>query len=421
MIAPDILDGLDVYMVGGAVRDQLLGLPVNDRDWVVVGATPDDLESRGFKSIGLEFPVFLHPHTREEYALARTERKTGPGYKGFEFSTSSRVSLDQDLRRRDLTINAMALSPEGTLIDPFGGRQDLDDRVLRHVSAAFMEDPVRLLRVARFRTRFGFSIAAETWALMRSMVENGEVDALVPERVWMELHGALTEPKPATFFNTLRGCGALERVVPEIDALFGVPQNVHYHPEIDTGVHTMMVLDMASALSADPVVRFAALVHDLGKALTPQDEWPSHHDHEQSGLACIRDLCKRLRIPNQYRDLALLGCKVHLKLHRVDDMKPAAILGLLETIDAFRRPLRLEQVLLVGEADLRGRKGSEDRPYAQARTLRDCFQAARQVDTAAIAGGQRSGPDVAQRIRQQRCDAIRSIRKSAGSAPVPDY
>ena len=397
-------------MVGGAVRDELLGLPVNDRDWVVVGSTPDDMETRGFKSVGLEFPVFLHPHTREEYALARTERKTGPGYKGFEFSTSSRISLDQDLRRRDLTINAMARSTKGDLIDPFGGRQDLDDRVLRHVSTAFTEDPVRLLRVARFRTRFGFSIAEETWALMRSMVKDGEVDALVPERVWAELRSAMAEPKPATFFNTLRDCGALARVVPELDALFGVPQNVHYHPEIDTGVHTMMVVDLAAELSDDPVVRFAALVHDLGKALTPQDQWPSHHGHEQSGLARIRDLCSRLRIPNQYRDLGLLACEVHLKLHRVDDMKPASILNLLETIDAFRRPLRLEQILLVGEADARGRKGLENRPYPQARILKECFHAAQDVDTAAIAEEQNSGPDIAERIRQQRCEAIRSVR-----------
>ena len=401
-------------MVGGAVRDQLLGLPINDREWGVVGATPDDLESRGFKSVGLEFPVFLHPHTHEEYALARTERKTGPGYKGFEFSTSSEITLEEDLRRRDLTINAMARSTEGDLIDPFGGRQDLGDRVLRHVSMAFVEDPVRLLRVARFRTRFGFSIATETWALMQSMVENGEVDALVPERVWTELRGALTETKPATFFNTLRDCSALSRVMPEIDALFGVPQNAHYHPEIDTGLHTMMVLDLAAELSDDPVVRFAALVHDLGKALTPQDQWPSHHGHEQSGLACIKDLCKRLRIPNQYRDLALLGCEVHLKLHRVEEMTPAAILDLLDSIDAFRRPRRLEQALLVGEADWRGRKGFENRRYTQARTLRDCFNAAQQVDAAAIAEHQDSGPEVAQRIRQQRCEAIRSVRSGTG-------
>lgn len=411
MVAPKVLDGLEVYLVGGAVRDRLLGLPVKDHDWVVVGSTPKQMESRGFKPVGQEFPVFLHPETKEEYALARTERKTKPGYKGFEFNTSADITLEQDLSRRDLTINAIAQTPEGKVIDPFGGQRDLQARVLRHVSAAFSEDPVRVLRVARFRARFNFDIAPETWTLMKTMIINGEVNALVAERTWLEVHGALMENKPSLFFETLRQCGALARVLPEIDALFGVPQSAKHHPEIDTGVHTMMVVDQAALLTRDPAARFAALVHDLGKALTPKEELPSHRGHEQSGLQCIREMCQRLRIPNEYRDLALLACLTHLKLHRIEELKPSSVLDLLETIDAFRRPNRLEQLLIVAEADARGRKGREHQDYLQGKILRHYFHAANAIDVAEIARYQKSGSEIGQRVREQRCEAI-SVMKS---------
>lgn len=410
MVAPNILDGLKAYLVGGAVRDQLLGLPVRDRDWVVVGSTPIEMESRGFKAVGQEFPVFLHPGTKEQYALARTERKIHSGYKGFEFSTSPNITLEQDLYRRDLTINAIAQTPDGAIVDPFGGQRDLENRVLRHVSTAFVEDPVRVLRVARFRARFKFDIATETLEMMRTMVANGEVDALVPERVWMELNGALAENKPSLFFETLLDCDALKPVLPEIDALFGVPQSALHHPEIDTGVHTMMVVNQAAILTQDVVIRFAALVHDLGKVLTPKDKLPSHHGHEHAGLEVIRQMCARLRIPNEYRDLALVACRTHLKLHRVRELKPASAVGLLEEIDAFRRPHRLEQVLIVGEADSRGRKGFEQRGYPQGDILRAYFTAADNIDTASIAARLKSGPLIAQQVREQRCESIRLLK-----------
>jgi len=410
MVTPNTLDGLEVYLVGGAVRDQLMGLPVKDRDWVVVGSNPEDLGRRGFKPVGQQFPVFLHPVTKEEYALARSERKTGPGYKGFEFNTSSEITIEQDLARRDLTINAIAQTPDGALIDPFGGEQDLGQKVLRHVSAAFVEDPVRVLRVARFKARLGFSIAPETRALMKAMVENGEVDALVAERTWAELRDALAEARPSAFFEVLRECGALARVLPEIDALFGVPQKPEYHPEIDAGIHTLMVVDQAAGLSSDLPIRFAALVHDLGKALTPEAQLPSHYGHEWSGLGRIKQLCLRLRIPNEYRDLALLGCEVHLKLHRVSELNASTTLDLLEYMDAFRRPHRLEQALLVGEADARGRKGREIEPYPQADFLRACYRAASEVDAANIARRLQNGTAIAQQIRAQRIKAINAVK-----------
>jgi len=412
MVTPGILDGLQVYLVGGAVRDRLMGLPVKDRDWVVVGSTPDEMKSRGFKAVGQQFPVFLHPADGEEYALARTERKTGPGYKGFDFSTGPGVTLEQDLSRRDLTINAIAQAPDGALIDPFRGKEDIENRILRHVSGAFTEDPVRLLRVARFHARFGFGIAPETLELMRTMVVNGEVDALVPERIWAELREALREKQPSVFFLALRDCGALERVLPEVDALFGVPQRADYHPEIDSGVHTMMVVDQAASLSSDATVRFAALVHDLGKAVTPEAQLPSHYGHEFSGQGCIKQMCERLRVPGNYRDLALLACKVHLKLHRVSELKPATILELLQTIDAFRRPDRLDQILLVGESDSRGRKGRESRPYPQAAFLRACFDAASGVDAGRIAQDLDDGREIYEALRRQRIEAIRSVKET---------
>jgi tRNA nucleotidyltransferase (CCA-adding enzyme) len=410
MVTPDALDGLEVYLVGGAVRDRLMGLPVRDRDWVVVGSTPDEMLCRGFKPVGQQFPVFLHPQTREEYALARTERKTGPGYTGFEFSTASDISIEQDLSRRDLTINAIAQTSDGTLIDPFDGETDLENEILRHVSSAFTEDPVRVLRVARFKARFGFSIAPETRHLMKVMVENGEVDTLVAERTWAELRGALGETRPSVFFELLRESGALARILPEIDALFGVPQNAKYHPEIDTGIHTLLVVDQAAGLSDDLPVRFAALVHDLGKAITPEAQLPSHYGHEWSGLGPIKQLCQRLRIPNEFRDLALLACQVHLKIHRARELKPATILELLETLDAFRRPRRLEQALLVAEADMRGRTGREMEAYPQAAILRAYFKAATEIDTESIARRLKNGPAIAQGIRELRIEAIKTVR-----------
>ncbi len=365
---------MEIYQVGGAVRDKLLGLPVKDRDWVVVGATPAEMEAQGYKLVGADFPVFLHPQTHEEYALARTERKTAPGYKGFSVHADPGVTLIEDLKRRDLTINAIAESPDGALIDPFDGRADLHNKILRHVSAAFSEDPVRILRVARFAARFSdFQIAVETRVLMREMVTGGEIDALVPERVWAELERALGELQPSRFFEALRACGALAKLFPELDCLYGVPQPALHHPEIDTGVHVMLVLDQAARLSNDPRVRFAALLHDLGKGATPPHEWPAHHGHEQRSVALVKGLCARLRVPNDYRELAILVAHYHGDCHRAAELRPDTLLRKLEALDALRRPERFEQFLLACEADARGRPGYEDKPYPQA----DIFRAAR--------------------------------------------
>ncbi len=403
---------LEVYLVGGAVRDALLGLPVEDRDWVVVGATPEEMIRRGFKPVGKDFPVFLHPHTKEEYALARTERKTGPGYRGFVFDTSPAVTLRDDLTRRDLTINAMAQTPHGALIDHFGGKQDLEQGILRHVSPAFAEDPVRVLRVARFAARYGFVVATETMRLMRLLVDNGEVDALVPERVWAELERALGAPRPALFVEILRECGALAKVFPEIDALFGVPQPRRYHPEIDTGVHTLLAVDAAARATQDPQVRFAVLVHDVGKAFTPADELPHHLLHERRGVPLIQELCARLRVPNAYRDLALVVCRYHLQMQHLEQLKPATILTLLEALDAFRRPERVAQFALACAADTRGRSGREHEPYPQAPLLQHCFDAAQRVDAAAIAQRHGSGEDIARAIHRERVRAIRAARSA---------
>lgn len=374
------LDGLEVYQVGGSVRDRLLGLAAGDRDFVVVGSSPEELKQRGFRPVGRDFPVFLHPQTGEEYALARTERKQGRGYHGFVFHTGPEVSLEDDLARRDLTINAMALSSDGVLIDPYNGRLDLELGILRHVSDAFREDPVRILRLARFATRFGhFSIAERTLALCRSMVADGEVDHLVPERVWQEMGRALMHDRPSRFFSVLREAGALRVILPEVDALFGVPQPPEPHPEIDTGRHTLMVLDRAAELGGGLPVRFAALVHDLGKALTPRAEWPAHHGHEHRGLPLIRSLCQRLRVPNDCRDLALLVGEFHLQAHRAAELKPATLVRLLERLDAFRRPQRLASFLLACQADHLGRLGLESRPYPQAEVLRQALAAASSV------------------------------------------
>ena len=357
--------------------------------------------------------MFLHPDTKEEYALARTERKTGRGYKGFTVYATPDVTLEDDLRRRDLTINAMAEAADGTVIDPFGGAADLREGVLRHVSEAFSEDPVRILRVARFAARFakyGFKVAHATHTLMRHMVDNGEVDALVAERVWAELERALGEERPSVFFQVLRGCGALERLFPEIATLFGVPQPPQHHPEIDTGVHVMLVLDQAARLSADARVRFAALLHDLGKGVTPPAEWPRHIGHEQAGADLVSEFCKRLRVPNDYRDLALLVARYHAHAHRAQELKPATLLDTLEAMDAFRRPERVEQFLLACMADARGRTGYEDAAYPQADIFRRAFDAARSVDTAAVARSGGKGPEIGEHIRRERIAAIKRLK-----------
>jgi len=392
------------------VRDALLGLPVRERDWVVVGAQPQELAARGFMPVGREFPVFLHPQTREEYALARLERKVGPGYRGFSIESSPDVRLEEDLRRRDLTINAMAQTEGGEIIDPYGGRKDLEARVLRHVSAAFVEDPVRILRVARFAARFaplGFTIAPETTELMRRMVAAGEVDALVPERVWQETERALGEARPQVFFEVLRGCGALAVVFPEVEALFGVPQPPRWHPEIDTGVHVLMALAQAARSGTSTAVRFAVLVHDLGKARTPRDQWPSHRGHEEAGVPLIEALTERLRVPNGHRELALLTARHHTLVHRALELKPATILKLLEETDAFRRPERFADLLVACEADARGRAGLEERPYPQAAQLRAAYAAASAVTLSEQERAGLSGPEIGARIRSKRLAALK--------------
>jgi len=403
---------MKTYLVGGAVRDKLLGLPVQDRDYVVVGSTPEEMVAKGFKPVGSDFPVFLHPETKEEYALARTERKSGHGYKGFKVYAAPDVTLEDDLLRRDLTINAMAEDESGQLIDPFKGAEDLRNGVLRHVSPAFAEDPVRILRAARFAARYakwGFHVAHATNKLMREMVESGEVDHLVAERVWTELDRALGEARPSRFFETLRGCGALARLFPEIDALFGVPQPEKHHPEVDTGVHVMLVLDAAAQLSPDTRVRFAALMHDLGKGNTPQAEWPQHIGHEERGVELVKNFCRRLRVPNEHRDLAVLAARYHAHCHRIAELRPTTVVDTLEALDAFRRPERVDLFVTACEADFRGRHGSEDKPYPQAGLFRGAFAAARAVDTSAIAAGGGQGPDIGARIREARIAAVRQV------------
>ncbi len=398
---------MKIYRVGGSVRDELLGLPVKDRDWVVVGATPDELVARGFRPVGRDFPVFLHPQTNEEYALARTERKTAPGYRGFAVHAAPDVTLEDDLLRRDLTINAMAIAEDGTLVDPFDGLADLRARVLRHVGAAFAEDPVRILRVARFSARFdGFTVAPETMALMRAMVDAGEADALVAERVWQEISRGLMERRPSRMFDVLRQCGALARVMPELDRLWGVPQRSDYHPEVDTGVHVMMVVDFAARAGASLPVRFAALVHDLGKGTTPPEEWPRHIAHEQRSVQLVDELCARLRVPAECRDLARIVAREHGLVHRALELRAGTIAKLLERIDTARRPKRLDAVLAACEADYRGRLGLEARPYPQAQRLRDAARAFASVDTASIA---RMHQDAPQKIRE----AVHEARAAA--------
>jgi tRNA nucleotidyltransferase (CCA-adding enzyme) len=410
------MQGLDVYLVGGAVRDRMLGLSPHEQDWVVVGATPGQMISLGFRPVGRDFPVFLHPETAEQYALARTERKTGAGYRGFVTRHSPDVTLEQDLERRDLTINAMARAPDGSLVDPYGGADDLAARLLRHVSPAFVEDPLRVLRVARFAARFaglGFRVAPETLELMRRIVADGEIDALVAERVWAETQRALGEAAPRIYFEVLRSCGALEVIFPEISALYGVPQPPRWHPEVDTGLHTMLAVEAAAELSPEVSVRFAALVHDLGKALTPREQWPRHHGHEEAGVPLILGLCRRLKVPGDLRDLAVLVSRLHGKVHRAAELRPGTILELLEATDALRRPSRFELFLTACESDARGR-GPERRaaPYPQAQLLRQALAAAAAARPEERALAQATGSEIGTRWREARLAALTAWRRA---------
>ncbi|WLI89302.1 multifunctional CCA addition/repair protein [Massilia sp. R2A-15] len=415
---------MKTYVVGGAVRDELLGLPVKDHDWVVVGATPEQMVEQGFRPVGKDFPVFLHPKTQEEYALARTERKTAPGYHGFVFHTAPDVTLEDDLVRRDLTINAIARAEDGTLTDPFNGQADIRDKVFRHVSDAFAEDPVRILRIARFAARFAeFTVAPETLALMRRMVEHGEVDALVPERVWQEVARGLMEATPSRMLAVLRDCGALARIMPELDALWGVPQPALHHPEIDTGAHMMLVVDYAASRGFDLAVRFAALMHDLGKGATPPENWPAHHGHEGLGLKLIEALCKRLKVPNECRELALMTAREHGNVSRAEILRANTIVTLFERCDAFRKPQRFEQMLLASECDFRGRGGEGDdfatRPYPQAPHLLAALKAARAVDAGAVAAKYAEKPErIKEAVHKARVSAVKNGVRSAG--PDPD-
>ncbi|NIF92718.1 multifunctional CCA addition/repair protein [Burkholderia sp. Cy-637] len=405
---------MKIYAVGGAIRDELLGVPVQDRDYVVVGATPEQLAAQGYRPVGKDFPVFLHPRTHEEYALARTERKTAAGYHGFQFYFAPDVTLEEDLARRDLSINAMAreLSPDGSLVgpvvDPFDGRADLAAKRFRHVGPAFVEDPVRILRIARFAARFAdFTVAPETLALMREMVTAGEVDALVPERVWQELSRGLMEAKPSRMFEVLRECGALARILPEVDALFGVPQRADYHPEVDTGVHVMMVVDYAARHGYTLPVRFAALTHDLGKATTPEHVLPRHIGHEGRSVDLLKPLSERLRVPNECRDLALLVAREHGNLHQVMKMGAAALVRFLERADALRKPGRFAEMLQACESDARGRLGLETQPYPQAERLRRALLAARSVDAGQVAAGLRGNPEgIREAVHRARIAAV---------------
>jgi tRNA nucleotidyltransferase (CCA-adding enzyme) len=421
-----VIAGGRVYLVGGAVRDELLGLPVKERDWVVVGATPAAMTAAGFRPVGKDFPVFLHPETGEEYALARTERKTGRGYHGFTFHADAHVSLEQDLQRRDLSINAMARGPDGTLVDPYGGRRDLRERRLRHISPAFAEDPVRVLRVARFAARYqslGFSVAPETMGLMGDMVAAGEVDALVPERVWAETARALDESAPQAFIKVLRSCGALARVMPEVDRLFGVPQPTPYHPEVDTGVHLLMALEQAARQGLSNPARLAVLLHDLGKGLTPREEWPRHIGHERAGVAALESFCHRLRVPKRHRRLAVQVALHHTSVHRARELRPATVLRILETSGTLRDEGLLEEFLGACEADARGRAGLQDRPYPQAELFRRARRVAAAVDARVFVDRGLSGSAIGTALHAARLAAVRDelnrIRET-DRPPEPD-
>lgn len=403
---------MQIYLVGGAVRDQLLQLPVYDRDWVVVGSSPQAMLAAGFQAVGKDFPVFLHPKSKEEHALARTERKTGVGYTGFACHYAPDVTLEDDLLRRDLTINAMAQDNSGQLIDPYGGQRDLAAKVLRHVSPAFVEDPLRVLRVARFAAKLhhlGFTVAEETMQLMAKIAQSGELQHLTAERVWQEWHKSLSTHHPEVFLQVLRDCGALAVVLPEIDRLFGVPQPEKWHPEIDTGIHTLMVAKQAAQLSDSLLVRFAAQVHDLGKGVTPPSEWPSHKLHCHTGLNIIESLCERIRVPNEFRDLALAVCAQHSNIHRADELKPATKLKVLGLLDVWRKPERLEQVLLCCEADHRGRLGLESEPYPQREIFLRAYQAALGVAVQAVIADGFQGKQIKEELDKRRVSAIEDL------------
>lgn len=403
------------YLVGGAVRDALLKLPVTERDWVVVGATPDDMLAQGYKQVGKDFPVFLHPETHEEYALARTERKVGRGYTGFACDSSPEVTLEQDLLRRDLTINAIARDQDGKLIDPYNGQQDLADKQLRHVSPAFSEDPLRVLRIARFAARFahlGFTVAPETQELLRTMANSGELNDLVAERVWQEFAKALATATPQQFIRVLRDCDALRVILPEVDCLFGVPQTATYHPEIDTGEHVLMALEQAAKLNASTAVRFAVLLHDLGKGITPQKVLPSHRGHEKSGRPLVAEVCARLRVPKDYRNLALKVCEWHLHTHRALELKPATVFKLLEALDVWRRPQMFADFLLACEADARGRTGFECQPYRQVDYLRAALQACEAVNVQSLVEQGLSGAKLGQELHARRVAALTTFKRN---------
>lgn len=407
---------MEIYLVGGSVRDQLLGRNVADRDWVVVGATAEQMLQQGFQQVGKDFPVFLHPETREEYALARTERKTGSGYYGFECDFDPSVTLEEDLQRRDLTINALAQHQDGHIIDPFGGQNDIKQRILRHVSAAFLEDPVRILRVARFAARFaplGFTIAPETMQLMRQMVIDGEVDTLVPERVWQEMLRALQEDMPEVFFITLRECGALARIFPQLDRLWGVPQKPEYHPEIDTGIHIMMALQQAVKFTSKPEIRFAVLCHDLGKGITPVDQLPSHHGHEERGVELIRSWCNKYRVPNNFRDLAIKVSRWHLHAHRAAELRPETLVKLFQGLDAFRNPVILQDYLIACQSDATGRAGKQDNLYPNAALVQNAYIAACDIDVSALMAKGLEGAQLGAAILQARIKAVKLAFRSS--------
>ncbi len=403
---------MNTYLVGGAVRDQLLGLPVKDKDYVVVGSQPEELVAQGYLPVGKDFPVFLHPETHDEYALARTERKTARGYHGFSFNTAPDVTLEQDLERRDLTINAMAMDTDGQVVDPFGGQQDLKDKVLRHVSDAFAEDPVRVLRVARFMSRLahlGFTVHPDTLALMQQLVQQGEVAELVAERVWQEIKNSLNQETPSAFFLTLRDCGALKVLLPELDVLFGIPQTKKWHPEVDTGIHAMLAIDQAKNLEND--VAYAVMVHDLGKGITPADILPSHYGHEMAGVPLVKAVSKRLKVPNHYKKLALLVCQWHLHAHTIMELNPKTIEKLFSRLNAYRQPKLLEKFVQACEADATGRWGDEFQTYPQADQIRHLFKAARNIDKQPLFEQGYEGEELGRQIRQLRIAAIQSSKQ----------
>ncbi len=403
---------MDVYLVGGAVRDKLLGIPVHDKDWVVVGSSPGKMLNEGYQAVGKDFPVFLHPKSHEEYALARTERKSGHGYTGFECHFSPNVTIEEDLIRRDLTINAIAQHQDGRIVDPYGGQEDLNNKILRHVSGAFTEDPLRVLRVARFAAKLaplGFTVAKETIDLMRQIAHSGELQFLTPERIWQEWHKSLSTDHPDVFLEVLKRCDALSAVLPEIDALFGVPQPEKWHPEIDTGIHTLMVTKQAALLSNNPVIRFAAQVHDLGKGVTPKEEWPSHKLHCQTGVNIIKELCKRVKVPNEYRDLALVVCEHHTNIHRAEELRAKTILKILNRIDVWRKPSRLSQLLICCEADHKGRLGLENTPYPQANIFNNALSAAQAVQVKNVIKEGFSGNQIRAELDNRRLNAIQSL------------